>query len=107
MGARFIPARVSGIHRDEDPETGLDDDVAAHERNTRVIALERLLDGHHLLAHDGQHLLGREHSTATQRFFEFHAVVDDGRYAEPVLPLMGEMTLLCSQHAGKSRVPRC
>ncbi len=51
-----LPARVSGVHGDEDPEAGLDDDVTAHKRDARVVSLQGLLDSHDLLAHHGQHL---------------------------------------------------
>lgn len=77
MGSRFTPARVSGIHRDEDPEARLNNDVAAHERNARVVALEGLLDGHDLLTHDGQHLCEPREFQSDQRRRERYPALGD------------------------------
>ena len=61
-----LPASVARIHGDEDPEAGLDDDVAPLEDNALIVSLQRLLDRHYLLAHHRQHLCVRDkHSIGT------------------------------------------
>ena len=113
-GAGCAPSRVSGVHGDEDPEAGLDDDVAAHERNTRVVALEGLLDGHDLLTHHGQHLKEHEHSEAAVQGVDGYTCLDKLCLLVPLTPdgganvellLLGEGSQFST--CGESRVPQC
>lgn len=52
----MLPARVAGVHGDEDAESRSDENFAALEGDAWVVRLQGLLDSHDLLAHHRKHL---------------------------------------------------